>query len=65
MKKIPLEVLRAAWIAGVVKRREFPSFHPDQSTKTPEKLWEEDPESYAAGLEAALEVVSKWRKPKK
>jgi len=60
-KKIPKEVLREAWIAGVKRRREFPTFVPDRTTMSPEKLWEEDPEGYGAGIEAALKVVLKWQ----
>lgn len=57
--KIPVDVLRAAWIAGVLEKRSFvPKNALERKVwKTPEELWNEASQEYAQSMEACARVI--------
>lgn len=69
--KIPIRVLRAAWIAGTdarwrvaeakIRRRG----HLPMSDQTAEIKWRKDRKGNEAGMRAAAEVLVKWLEGKK
>lgn len=56
--KIPVDVLRAAWIAGTLERRRLEKTDPRLGLqKTPEELWNEAGEEYASAMAACARVI--------
>jgi len=60
--KIPVDILRAAWIAGVLEKR---SFVPKNAVerklwKSPEELWTEESAAYEQSMEACARVIQEY-----
>jgi hypothetical protein len=60
--KIPVDVLRAAWIAGTLERRRLmPKDDPSRRIwKTPEELWTSEEGVYAESMEAVARVILEY-----
>lgn len=59
---VPLEVLKDAYVAGVLAKRKHAPHNPaGEKLIEPETLWQTDSEQ-RVGMQAAADVILKWAK---
>ena len=62
MTKIPVDVLRAAWIAGVLEKRSFVAKSDPMRKlwKSPEELWTAEEAEYEKSMGACARVIEEY-----